>query len=370
MSVQELFSDVDGKAHKKPFVAALALSCGLFFSVAPVTAQEAPAFPEASMQEGLPMPAPMAATDQEAADNSDGDITEKSENAAPRMTAREERMQREEASRENGQRQNEAEPIIPPGPDEAELERVEVTKSPDGAESKAFYDSQTIPAATSLSRDAGPRKADPRKEPASRFVIVDKNAGAGSFESHLVAARRALELGRYDSAVQMYQSLMKKNARDQRVLMGLAVAYQKAGNIDSAMRTYQKLVDIDPDNADAQANMVALMREKYPAVALRRLLELREDSPNNPAIVAQIGLAHADLGNVREALEYLGVAASTEPHNPLHYYNMAVVADRAGQAKEARKFYESALEKDAVHGHGRTLPREAIYDRLAKLRSR
>ena len=45
-----------------------------------------------------------------------------------------------------------------------------------------------------------------------------------------------------------------------------------------------------------------------------------------------------------------------------------MVADRKGAKADAIKYYEQALEIDAIYGASRTLNREAIYDRLAKLR--
>ncbi|NCC22972.1 MAG: tetratricopeptide repeat protein [Alphaproteobacteria bacterium] len=257
--------------------------------------------------------------------------------------------------------------FVPPGESEANIEAGRVTASPEEIGPAVYYDSTTIPAATSMGAEAGPRKADPRKEPAQKLIVVSKDYGAGSIEAQIVAASRALELGRYDSAISMYEALKRRNSRDQRILMGLAVAYQKAGRTDAAIQAYQSIVDINPDNVDARANMLGLIRTKYPAVALRRLLDLREKEPNNATLAAQIGLTHAELGNFDEAMEYLGMASAISPGNPLHYYNMAVVADRAGHLDEARSLYERALEVDAIEGTV-DFPRELVYDRLAKIR--
>ena len=47
---------------------------------------------------------------------------------------------------------------------------------------------------------------------------------------------------------------------------------------------------------------------------------------------------------------------------------MAVIADRAGRTDEAIKYYEKALEVDTIHAGGRTIPRESVYERLARIR--
>ncbi len=257
--------------------------------------------------------------------------------------------------------------IALPEGDEAEFSSKGVTESPDPKGPDLYYDSNTVPV-TKMSREAGPRKPDPRKEPASKFIVVEKTHGSSSSESQIVAASRALKLERYASAVELYENLKKKNSRDPRILMGLAVAYQKNGQIDAAIRAYQRFLDVHPDNIDAKANMLGLMRERAPAEALRGLLDLRDQEPSNPWLAAQIGLAHADLGNFDEAMRYLGMAASLAPENPKHLYNMAVVADRAGKKAKAVELYKQALEVDAVQGESGLLAREVVYDRLSVLR--
>ena len=57
-----------------------------------------------------------------------------------------------------------------------------------------------------------------------------------------------------------------------------------------------------------------------------------------------------------------------DPKNANLIYNMAVIADRSGDKKQAVSYYEQALEVDSVHGANRTIPREAVYERLAQIR--
>ena len=85
-------------------------------------------------------------------------------------------------------------------------------------------------------------------------------------------------------------------------------------------------------------------------------------------VAAQLGVTYADQGDYEQAFRYLGIASSIEPDNAQHLFNIAITADRVGKRKEAIKYYEKALEADAVYGSGRTIPRETIYDRLSVLR--
>ena len=231
-----------------------------------------------------------------------------------------------------------------------------------------FYDANSLIPQGEIGQRAGPRKLDPRNQPASSLVIVTDKQGSDSVNAQLVAAQRAQALGLYDSAAQIYEELYKKNKRDDRILMGRAVVFQHMGRFDEAIQAYQTLLDKSPKNKEAQINMLGLMTEKYPSVALRRLLDMEEEQGKSAALAAQIAVAYAKLGNFNEALSYLGVASSMEPDNAAHVFNIAVIADRGGNIGMAKTYYERALDVDSANGTAEGVPRDIIYERLAKLR--
>lgn len=232
-----------------------------------------------------------------------------------------------------------------------------------------YYDSRLNVPSGPLADTVGPRKVDPTLEPASKLVIAKKNASATDIEAQIVAANRALELGRYESALELFDGLYKRNDHDPRILMGRAVAQQKLGMDDQAVLSYEQLLDIVPDSLEATINLSGLMQKKYPEVAMRRLLDLEGKYPGNAGIAAQMGMIYAAHGKNAEAMTALGKAASLQPENASHLYNLAVLSDRMGNRQQAVHYYQRALEADAVYGNGRSVPRELIYDRLSKLRS-
>ncbi|MGH1399003.1 MAG: tetratricopeptide repeat protein [Alphaproteobacteria bacterium] len=250
--------------------------------------------------------------------------------------------------------------IVPPinAPD------IEAQEVPDNV----FYDAEALLPVGNQSAAGGVRFVDPRKEPGSRLVLVEKNHGAGTYKASLVSAQRAIKLGRYEAAEEILNGLYEKNKKDPAILMARAVTYQRLGRDDFAVQSYEALLDIQPENVDARINMLGIIAQRYPSVALRQLLDLKAENLNNVAIAAQLSVVYAALGEYEEALRYLGVAASMQPHNASHVFNMAVIADRAGAREEAVKYYEQALETDTLYGKGVSLPRDMIFERLADLR--
>jgi len=237
--------------------------------------------------------------------------------------------------------------------------------------SGTYYDADSLVPDKDMAASGatGPRKVDPAVEPGQKFVIVEKAGSASSFEAQYVAATRAMKLGRYAAAMEMFEKLYKKNHKDPRILMGLAVSQQGAGFTESAAATYEELLNVQPNNADAIVNLMGIMKTQYPSITLKKLTELRGKYPNNPGIPAQIGLINAAEKNYDDAIRYFEVAASMQPTNPSHIYNMAIVQDHAGRSTQAIKLYEQALQMDASYGESaNSLPREQIYDRLVVLR--
>ena len=233
--------------------------------------------------------------------------------------------------------------------------------------SGTYYDSSSI-GPSALGAAAGPRKVDPLYEPGSVFINVQKNASASSRQASIVAAQRALKLGRNSAALELYEKLYKKNPRNTQVLMGLAVAQQRSGFVESAIATYEELLKRDSRHTGAMVNLMGILENRQPEVALKKLYKLWNKNQQNPNVAAQLGMVHAKIGNYEDANRYLGVAASLDPSNALHYYNLGIVSDQAKSHRTAIEYYQKALEVDIAHKGGGAIPREQVYDRLAQLR--
>lgn len=198
--------------------------------------------------------------------------------------------------------------------------------------------------------------------------VADAGISSTNQDSGVAAANRALKLGRYDAAYDMFSDLYASNPRDVRILMGRAVALQKLGRSGEAIRAYEDVLSVDDNNPEAIVNMMGLVRKEYPALALEKLLTLHSQHPDNAGITAQLGIAYADSGNLEDAATSLMQASRMEPNNPQHYFNLGVVAERMKNRTRAIAYYEKALEVDAVYGNGRSINRDMIYDRLTRLR--
>lgn len=198
----------------------------------------------------------------------------------------------------------------------------------------------------------------------SAYLVVKKDYDSQSDTAQLQAAKRALDRGQPEAALEIFDDLYYKNPTDTNIMMARAVALQKAGRPYEAVQAYQTLLDLDPDNVGAMTNMMGLLRMDDPRAALDRLLLLWDAHPNSATIAGQVGITYGDLGQNSEALRFLNVAASLDPRSAKYPFNIAVILDRMGRKTEAREHYTEALQLDKGRG---TVPLEAIKKRLSSL---
>jgi Flp pilus assembly protein TadD len=257
---------------------------------------------------------------------------------------------------------------LPPAPavtpEEPAKEPVVAVMNPVEKDEPVYYDAPMGKALTDIPAPS----MDPKRGKHESIIVVSDTITASTQDSAVAAASRALRLGRYDTALDMYDELYRANPRDERILMGRAVTLQKLGRPAEAIKAYEALLDLSSGNPDAVVNLMGLIRKEHPAVALEKLLDLKARHPGNASILAQLGVAYADAGNLEDAAKSLLQASRIEPNNPQHYFNMGVIAERMKDRRLAIRYYEKALEIDAVYGTGRSINRDTIYDRLARLR--
>ncbi len=242
-------------------------------------------------------------------------------------------------------------------------------------------DSKSPSAKTTADKASATPKVDPKQDLAFTGTAsaqpgvptisdTESNIVMGdNVEEKIAAANRALDLERFQAAYDMFSDLYKDNARDERILMGRAVALQKLGRVDEAIGAYDELLAVAPNNPDVMVNALGLVRQKNPTDALVRLMELRQKFPMNATVAAQIGLVNAELQKYDEGIQYLNIAADLESTNPKHFFNMAVISERMGRMDKAIEYYEHALKADALSTNSKNkIDRDMIYDRLSYLR--
>ncbi len=205
------------------------------------------------------------------------------------------------------------------------------------------------------------------RELPSGYMTIRKESNAGSIDSRLTSARSALAQGNNSAALELFDELHKDYPKDKRILMGRAISLHKLGQKDEALAAYEAVLNRDPKNLDALNNMLGLLKEKDPQLAVEKLQELQAAYPYSGDITAQLGVAYASTGQYDQALRFLNLADGLKPGSAFVLYNKSVLLDKMGRTREAAPLYRLILRMAAEGDIDQSLPLESIRRRLAAL---
>lgn len=211
-------------------------------------------------------------------------------------------------------------------------------------------------------RPAVPRTAAPKT--AAPRLVARPATGNG-----LEGAYAALLDGRLDSAAEGYRRALADNGEERDALLGLGHIAHRQGRREEARAYYERVLRQEPENAVANAGMLALQAEGDPSTAASRAREMAERNPDSAAAFATLGGALVREGKLADAQQAFFRAAALEPANAAHAYNLAVALDRLHKPELAANYYAKALALGERSGAAPGFPRDIARQRLEQLRA-
>ena len=99
--------------------------------------------------------------------------------------------------------------------------------------------------------------------------------------------------------------------------MNLGSIYKDLGNIDQALASTLKSLEINPDNSDALLNLGSIHQGLGNfAQALASTLKSLEINPDNSVALLNLGVIYKDLGNLDQALASTLKSLELKPDSP------------------------------------------------------
>lgn len=145
-------------------------------------------------------------------------------------------------------------------------------------------------------------------------------------------------------AVELAQAWLKTHPANTTVQKALGDAYARSGNFVAARRSYEAVVSVRPNDAEALNNLAnVLIQQKDPGAAAVAERALAQDA-RNPGIIDTVGWAYYNAGDKDRALKFLRDARLRSPDNPDVRYHLAVVLAQTGRQSEAREELDAALK--------------------------
>jgi tetratricopeptide (TPR) repeat protein len=183
-------------------------------------------------------------------------------------------------------------------------------------------------------------------------------------------AHADFEAGRYVQALERYRTILKDNPDTSLAMLGVAMSLDKLGRSGEARVAYRRVLLYDPWNHAAAEKLIALFESESPSRRLMSLRQLREEAPHLALVPARMAEIHAQLGDPGQAARQMAEALALEPERLAWRLNLALLWDRAGQARLAIAAYESFLADYRPGESALAAPIEQVRKRLAHLRDR
>lgn len=184
--------------------------------------------------------------------------------------------------------------------------------------------------------------------PMMPLATVAQPAPAPPPRSPLEDFRRAVryhEAGDLNRAVEVYQSLLARDALQAEVHNNLGLVHQARGNFDGAAREFQQALSLDPAYAKAHNNFgVLLLAQRRIEAAIASFQAAARADRSDIGSLINLGLAQKAAGWPERAAETLLSALSISPHSALAHYNLAVLYDGSGERARASEHYRAFLE--------------------------
>ena len=161
----------------------------------------------------------------------------------------------------------------------------------------------------------------------------------------LEAVSKHLEDGTVEDAEVLCRQALSRAPRSPRVLKTYGLCQIANGDVDGAATTFEAVVEMNPDDADACLNLglaqQSLRRSEQALLNFERALTI---DPENANYHEAIAAALVEKGDTDGALRHLLIANDLKPDDPSTMANLGSVMAQLGAFYDAKTYFEKSLE--------------------------
>lgn len=166
--------------------------------------------------------------------------------------------------------------------------------------------------------------------------------------SALLLAETYAAANQPEPAVQLVDGLVRKYPQDPEVILRAGMVFEKAQRWEDAIRAYQRVVQLDSDDARAKNNLAWLLASHGGDIdaALALAQQAKEKLADNPQVTDTIGWIYYQKKLYKTALDYLKQCVAQDQKNPTFVYQLGMTYWQLGQKAEARRAILKSLALD------------------------
>lgn len=146
---------------------------------------------------------------------------------------------------------------------------------------------------------------------------------------------------------------LKKYPQDAQTRFMLAQFYQTSGARENAIEGYEKILELQPDNAVVLNNLAWLYHEKSDARALKTAQRASELLSDNPSVQDTYGWILLSNGEVEKGMAIIKPIAERMPEAQDIQYHFAYGLHKQGDKVKARQVLGDILKSGSSFGHAK-----------------
>jgi tetratricopeptide (TPR) repeat protein len=173
-----------------------------------------------------------------------------------------------------------------------------------------------------------------------QLLVIDPN--------HVPASLKLLEVyektNQSAEMLELSNSLLERAPRTATAMRYKAIALTRLKNAPEARRAWQALVELTPDDVNAQSQLLTAMRAdgQDTETVIAYAQKLVEDHPADPRFSIPLATALRDAGREGDSLAVLKKLTSNPPADPIAVVELVTMLDRAGAFDDAQRVLQQA----------------------------
>ena len=200
---------------------------------------------------------------------------------------------------------------------------------------------------------------DDPQNPKALSLLAGVMAALGNVEEGMTLSRQALAIQpelflvqvmaahvctfakEFERAETHFQNALSKSPKDAGTLYSYAHNLLAQSRFEDALKQFEKVVQLEPLNHDAQVKTAALHGRLGNFEHAKAILtDLLDDSPRDPEALNELGLVQKSLGRDEDALTLFQKAVNIDPGHAKANLNLATALQTRGDADAAADYLD------------------------------
>ncbi|MBI4548974.1 MAG: tetratricopeptide repeat protein [Ignavibacteriae bacterium] len=188
------------------------------------------------------------------------------------------------------------------------------------------------------------------------------NEGVNRYNQSVKASPDSAAMLR-QQAIDSYKLVIEINSDSVITYQNMAIAQHAHGNYDEEIVYLKKALERKKDpqfvtylinaylqkGSDAKKAGNTQQAEEYFDLAIKELIEVRKENPNDPELLGTLINVHIEAGRAQDGMPYIREAVEKEPNNKVYQNDLGLLLLETGELEEAITHFDASIAADSTY---------------------